>query len=176
MKRLVLLGAGGYAQTLADLVTQTRAYEKILFLDDNPTAQNACGVCADYVKFNDKNTAFYPAFGNNEVRLKWLRQFVADGLFVPSFIHPTAYISPTAKLAIGVTVLPLAVINTNCHIKSGCIVNCGAIVDHDCVLEEGVHVCAGAVIKAENYLPAGLKVEAGEVILNRVYPRQEEIK
>ena len=171
MKRLVLLGAGGYAQTLADLVAQTRAYKEVIFLDDNPAAKNTRGVCADYVNFKDPETAFYPAFGNNAVRMKWLKQFAAEGLTVPNFIHPTAYISPTVKLETGVVVLPLAVVNTNCHIKGGCIVNCGAIVDHDCKLEEGVHVCAGAVIKAENRLPAGLKVEAGEVILNRVYPR-----
>ena len=171
MKRLVLLGAGGYAQTLADLVTQTGAYEEVIFLDDNSFAKNVRGACADYVNFKDENTAFYPAFGNNALRMKWLKQFTDEGLFIPTFIHPAAYVSPTAKLEKGVVVLPLAVVNTNSYIKSGCIINCGAIIDHDCVLEEGVHVCAGAVIKAENRLPAGLKVEAGEVILNRVYPR-----
>ncbi len=171
MKRLVLLGAGGYAYTLADLVAQTGEYKEVIFLDDNPATKNVCGVCADYVKFKDENTAFYPAFGHNEVRMKWLKQLRAEGLTVPTFIHPRAYVSPTAKLETGVVILPLAVVNTNCHIKSGCIVNCGAIVDHDCILEEGVHLCAGAVIKAENRIPAKLKVEAGEVILNRVYPR-----
>ncbi len=171
MKRLVLLGAGGYAQTLADLVAQIQAYEEVVFLDDNPSAKNARGVCADYVKFKDNNTAFYPAFGNNAVRMKWLKQLQSEGLTVPTLIHPRAYISPTAKLETGVVVLPLAVVNTNCHIKSGCIINCGAIVDHDCILEEGVHLSIGALVKAENHLPAELKVEAGEVILNRVYPR-----
>ena len=171
MKTLVLLGAGGYAQTLADLVAQTGEYKEVIFLDDNPAAQNIKGACADYVKFKNNDTAFYPAFGNNEVRMKWLKELQAAGLIIPNFIHPRAYVSPTAKLETGIVVLPLAVVNTNCHIKSGCIVNCGAIIDHDCILEEGVHVCAGAVVKAENCLPASLKVEAGEVILNRVYPR-----
>ena len=171
MKTLVLIGAGGYAKTLADIATQAHSYEEIIFLDDNPNAQNTRGLCADYVKFIQEDTSFYPAFGNNEARLKWLKELQKKGLYVPSFIHPTAYVSPTAKLETGVAVLPLAVVNTNCHIKSGCIINCGAIIDHDCILEEGVHICAGAVVKAENRLPSELKVEAGQVILNRVYPR-----
>lgn len=171
MKKLVLLGAGGYAQTLADLVQQLHSYDEVIFLDDNPAAQHTHGLCADYVRFREPNTSFYPAFGNNEIRLKWLKQFQAEGLRIASFIHPSAYVSPTAKLEAGVAVLPMAVVNTNCHLKSGCIVNCSAVVDHDCILEEGVHVCAGAVIKAENRLPVNLKVEAGEVIFNRVYPR-----
>ena len=170
MKRLVLLGAGGFAKTLADLVAQTRAYGEVIFLDDNPSSKNTQGVCADYVKLKRADTDMYPAFGNNEVRLKWLDVFAREQIFVPNFIHPTAYVSPTAKLGLGTVVLPQAVVNTNCRLERGCIVNCGAVLDHDCVLEEGVHLCIGALVKAENRLPAKLKVEAGQVILNRTYP------
>lgn len=170
MKRLVLLGAGGFAKTLADLVAQMRAYDEVIFLDDNPSAKNTQGICADYVKFQDSNTAMYPAFGNNEVRLKWLTVFAREQISVPSFIHPAAYVSPTAKLGPATVVLPQAVINTNCRLERGCIVNCAAVLDHDCILEEGVHLCIGALVKAENHLPAQLKVEAGQVILNRTYP------
>lgn len=170
MKRLVLLGAGGFAKTLADLVQQTKSYDEVLFLDDNPSAQNTRGTCADFIKFKTEQTDMYPAFGNNEIRLKWLDIFAREHINVPSFIHPTAYISPTAKLGLGSVVLPRAVVNTNCRVERGCIVNCAAVLDHDCILEEGVHLCIGALVKAENHLPAKLKVEAGEVILNRTYP------
>ena len=170
MKRLVLLGAGGFAKTLADMVAQTRAYNEVIFLDDNPSAQNARGVCADYVKFKSADTDMYPAFGNNETRLKWLDILARENIPVASFIHPTAYVSPTAKLGPATVVLPRAVVNTNCRLERGCIVNCAAVLDHDCVLEEGVHLCIGALVKAGNRLPAKLKVEAGEVILNRAYP------
>ena len=170
MKRLVLLGAGGYAKTIADLVAQTKAYDEVLFLDDNPAAKNTSGLCADYIKFKDVNTVMYPAFGNNEVRLKWLDVLEKEHIETPSFIHPAAYVSPTAILGKATVVLPKAVINTNCRLERGCIVNCAAVLDHDCVLEEGVHLCIGALVKAENHLPAKLKVEAGQVILNRTYP------
>ena len=32
--RLIILGAGGYGRTVADVAAQTGAYDKILFLDD----------------------------------------------------------------------------------------------------------------------------------------------
>ena len=170
MKRLVLLGSGGFAKTIADLVAQENSFEEVIFLDDNPTAKNTLGTCADYVKFNNPQTAMYPAFGNNELRLKWLDILQREGITVPSFIHSTAYVSPTAKLGPAIVVLPKAVINTNCQVARGCIINCAAVLDHDCVLDEGVHLCIGALIKAENRLPARLKIEAGQVILNRTYP------
>ncbi len=170
MKRLVLLGAGGYAKTLADVVSQMHSYDEVIFLDDNPSAKNTRGVCADYIKFKSADTAMYPAFGNNEVRLKWLDILTQANIPLAGFIHPTAYVSPTAQLGPATVVLPKAVINTNCRLERGCIVNCAAVLDHDCILEEGVHLCIGALVKAENRLPAKLKVEAGQVILNRTYP------
>lgn len=169
MKRLVLLGAGGFAKTIADLAFQSEVYSKIIFLDDNVQAKNTAGVCADFVKFKDTDTEMYPAFGNNEVRLKWLDILTEKNISVPSFIHPTAYVSPTAKLGMATVILPKAVVNTNCHLERGCIINCGAVLDHDCILEEGAHICIGALVKAENHLPAKIKVEAGQVISNRTY-------
>ena len=170
MKRLILLGAGGFTKTIADMATQAGTYDEILFLDDNPAAKNTNGVCADYVKFKGEETFMYPAFGNNEVRLKWINILEKEGILIPSFIHPTAYVSPKAKLGPATVVLPKAVINTNCRLERGCIINCSAVLDHDCILQEGVHLCIGALVKAENHLPAKLKVEAGQVIANRTYP------
>ena len=169
MKRLVLLGAGGLARTLADLVTQTKEYSEIIFLDDNPAAENIKGTCADYIRFKDENTFMFPAFGNNEIRLKWFDILTRAGVQIPSFIHPSAYVSATSKLGIGTVVLPKAVINTNCCLGRGCIINCAAVLDHDCILGEGTHLSVGAIVKAENHLPAKMKVEAGEVIFNRTY-------
>ena len=92
------------------------------------------------------------------------------GCRIATIVHPTAYVSPRARLTYGVAVLPHAIVNTGCEIKAGCIINCGAIVDHGCIIEEGVHVCLGAIVKAENRIPRLMKIEAGQVIENRTYP------
>ena len=167
--RLIILGAGGYGRTVADVAGQTGEYSKILFLDDNSTAPDVVGKCAEYESFRDGQTAFYPAFGNNEGRLKWLYRLREAGCAILTIIHPTAYVSPTAQVESGAVILPHAVVNTNCVVKAGCIVNCGAIVDHGCVLEEGVHICLGAIVKAENRIPGKMKVEAGVVIERNTY-------
>lgn len=173
--RLIILGAGGYGRTVADVAAQTGQYDAILFLDDRSQAEDVIGKCADFSAFADDNTAFYPAFGNNEGRVGWLEKLNASGCRITRIIHPTAYISPTAHIAQGCAVLPHAIINTGCEIKAGCIVNCGAIVDHGCILEEGVHVCLGAIVKAENRIPRCMKIDAGMVIQNREYVLTKEM-
>ena len=170
MKRLIILGAGGYGRTIADIAKQSQKYTKILFLDDQQKGDNVIGKCADYVHYVDPNTEMYPAFGNNEGRLKWMDILKKETVKIPTIIHSTAYVSDTVTLEEGVMILPHSVINTNCVIQRGCIINCGAMVDHDCIIEEGVHVCLGAIVKAENRIPRVLKVEAGEIVENRKYP------
>lgn len=168
--KLIILGAGGYGRTVADAAAQTGQYEAIQFLDDQSTAEDVLDTCNQFVRFMDEDTAFYPAFGNNEMRIGWLNRLMAMGCRLATIVHPMAYVSPTANILPGTVVLPQAVVNTGCTVKAGCIVNCGAIVDHGCVLEEGVHVCLGAIVKAENRIPRCTKIEAGEVVANRTYP------
>ena len=166
--RLVILGAGGYGRNRADLAEQSGRYTEIRFLDDS--GGDAVGTCQEFQKFADADTEFYPAFGNNALRMDWLKKLITCGCTVASIVHPTAYVSPKTTVCRGVAILPRAIVNTGTVIGDGCIVSCGAIVDHDCVLGEGIHVCLGAIIKAENRIPALEKIEAGQVIANRTYP------
>ena len=168
MRKLLILGAGGYGQTVYDLAMQLGRYDKIAFLDDRKPG--VLGKCEEFALFADEDTEIYPAFGDNETRLHWLERLEDAGVPVPVLVHPRAYVSPTAQLDPGTVVLPMAVVNTNVRTESGCIVNIGALVDHDCVLETGAHIAPGAVVKAGNRIPAAMKIDSGEVIQNGAYP------
>lgn len=168
--RLIILGAGGYGKTVFDVASQSGRYETISFLDDNSKDIRVVGKCGDYEGFINSDTEIYPAFGNNTGRLEWIDRIIEKGGCVPTLIHSSAYVSPTASVGVGTVVLPKAVINTDTQVQKGVIVNCGAIIDHGCIIGEGVHVCLGAVVKAENRIPAAMKIEAGEVVENRKFP------
>ena len=114
---LIILGAGGFGQTIADVSGQSGEYEKIHFLDDNSTAKNVIGKCSDYLKYKD--CLIYPAFGNNSLRIEWIEKLLAEGFSLPTIIHRTAYISPKATIGCGTVVLPQSVINTNCQLGKG---------------------------------------------------------
>lgn len=170
MKKLLILGAGGYGKTILDMAVQLDCYDKIAFLDDNAFGSNVLGKCHEYVQFADGNTEMYPAFGNNEIRMQWIHQLLNHKIPVPTLVHPRAYVSPTAKLGVGCMVLPMAVVNTGVTVESGCIINIGALIDHDSIIEAGTHLAPGAIVKAENRIPAGVKIDSGEVVENRAYP------
>lgn len=167
--KLIILGSGGYGRVVADVAEQLGKYESIRFLDDNDTRNDILGKCADYADFADENTEFYPAFGNNDLRMKWIDEILEKGLNIATIIHPTAYISPTVTIDVGTVILPKAAINSYTQIGKGVLVNMGALIDHNCALGDGCHICLGAMIKADNHIPAGLKIEAGQVVENRTY-------
>ena len=87
------------------------------------------------------------------------------GYIVPALIHPTAYISRSAKIEIGTVVEPKAIVNASACVGKGCIISVGSIIDHDTVLGECVHVNAGAIVKAGGKVEDLRKLEAGEVVL-----------
>ncbi len=170
MSRLIILGAGGYGKTIADVARQLGCYNTIAFLDDGRSGSDVVGKCGDFLKFADGNTVMYPAFGSNEARLAWMRKVKEAGIPIPTFIHPRAYVSPEAKVGEGTAVLPLAVVNTGVTVGSGCIVNIGVLIDHDTIIGEGTHLCPGVVVKAENRIAPMSRLESGTVIMARQIP------
>ena len=169
MKRLFILGAGGYGRTIADLAAQLGEYYQISFLDDKSQGANILGTCEDVFRFLDDRTEVYPAFGSGELRMKWLRRLESEGCTVPSLVHPRAYVSPTASIGVGSMVLPMAVVNTGVTIEEGCIINIGTLVDHDCIIERGCHLAPGSIVKAENRIPAMVKIDSGDIIQARQF-------
>lgn len=92
-KKLVILGAGGYANTVKD-VSEQLGYDVIAMLDD----RFADRTLDSFTKYIADDTEFIPAFGNNEFRLSWCDKITrADGRLA-TVVHPTAYVSPTASI------------------------------------------------------------------------------
>lgn len=162
--KLIILGSGCYGKTVADVAEQLGYI--IRFLDDSlPSFE-----LSTFTSYISSSTFFILAFGNNVFRLEWIQRIKEAGGQLTTLMHPTAYVSPKAKIGEGCVILRHAVINTGTIVNRGCIINLGTIVDHGCIIEEGCHICLGAIVKGENRVEALSKIEAGEVIEARRWP------
>lgn len=164
---LVILGQGGYAYTVKDVAEQL-GYDINAMLDDKDPSH----LLSSFTSYIDENTLFIPAFGDNEFRLSWIEKLEVSGAKLATIIHPSAYVSPEAKIGKGVVILPHAIINTNVVVEKGCILNLGVIIDHGTILEPGVHLAPGAVVKGENRIRRCMKVESGKIIQARQYKEE----
>ena len=168
--RLVIIGAGGYGQSVGDVAEQLKKYSEIIYLDDDVSKAIVTDRCEAFLEYISVDTEFYPAFGNNKLRQNWIVRIKNESGHLATIVHPSAYVSPSSTIGQGVVVMPMASIGTGCSVDDGVIINMGAIIDHGCIIEEDVHVAPGAIIKAENRIPMLTKVESGAVIQNREYP------
>lgn len=160
--KLLIVGAGGHGQVVREVAEAIGTYEKIDFVDDNSTL--AISKMENLQELREEYDAAFVGIGNNHLRKELLEKLQSYGYSIPVLIHPTAYVSRSAKIGKGTVVEPKAIVNASSKVADGCIISVGAIVDHDVILEEYVHVNAGAICKAGSTVTAEIKLEAGQVV------------
>lgn len=145
MKKVVILGSGGHAKVIADIVNKSG--DKIVgFLDNNVKCGQTflgypiLGSDLDYVRFKD--CYFVIAIGNSKVREKIYKKMKNVNWYTA--IHPNASISSIGvEIGIGTVVMSNAVVNTDAVIGKHCIINSSSTVEHDNIIDDFVHISVG---------------------------------
>lgn len=161
MKSLLIIGAGGHGKVVAE-IAEDIGYEQIAFLDDN--VLDAIGKVSEFDDFKYKYSNAFVGIGNNKLRGELIQKLQDCGYTIPILIHPSAYVSRTAKIGNGTVVEPKAVVNANTVVGKGCIISAGSIVDHDVKVGICCHVNVGAIVKAGGRIEDFQKLDAGEVV------------
>ena len=166
-KTLIIVGAGGHGQSIADLVESEGKYQEIFFVDDSfPESKQALGkpILGTTETLFSKEFTFddvFVAIGNNAVRKNIIDRISESNLSLTSLIHPSACVSQYAIIEQGVAVMAGAVVGTNAILKVGSLVNANSTVDHDCVLEQYSHIGVGVQLAGGVNVAAGTWMQAG---------------
>ena len=158
------MGCGGLGRMVGEVALATGKWSGVRFLDDAVRGDAVVGKCVDYTELTGSYTDAVAAFGENRLRLAWAEKLLAAGYRVPSVVHPTAIVSPSAMLGEGCLVLQGAIVNTAARLGRACLVNAGALVDHDAVLADGAHANLHATVKGWARLEECRHTEAAEVV------------
>lgn len=153
--RCVVLGAGGHARVLIDVLRASRSARAVAVLDAAASGRGGdvfgVPVLGGDERLLDLRRRGVRHFvlglgsaGDNGPRRRLYARALAAGLSPLSVIHPRSMISPQAVLGVGCQVLPGAVINAGARLGDNVIVNSGAIVEHDCLIGSHAHIATGA--------------------------------
>lgn len=141
-KNVVIIGAGGYAKVIADIIIKSG--DKVIgFLDDNLSKDikilgyNILGEVSDIDNISNSETYFAIGIGNNKIRKQIYEKYKVKYY---TAIHPTAVISTDVTIGEGTIIMATAVVNVSSKIGKCCIINTGSIVEHDNILEDYVHI------------------------------------
>ena len=109
-KNIVILGAGGHAHVIADIIS-ARGDKVVAFLDDNQDAVNRFGSLNDYKKFDD--VEYIIGIGDANIRERIVKSFNVKWY---TAIHPSAIVSDSSDIGEGTVIMPNAVVNARTKI------------------------------------------------------------
>ena len=175
-RRLLIVGAGGHGRVVADTAALTRAFQEIAFVERGPAGPAEIdGFPCVYGeptggRFAPHEWDFIVGIGDNRRREAVQGRMVESGYRAVSLVHPTAYVSPRARLGAGSVVFAACVVQTGVMIGDGVIINNRASVDHDCVLGSFAHLAPGAVLAGDvrigprSMIGVGASIRHGKVV------------
>ena len=142
MKELIIIGAGGHAAEINDYINFTQNQLDVNpikikgFLDDNPQSYKAYQFTAPYLgpiseHIVSKDVAYIMAIANIKYRKPIIKSFLKKGANFISFIHQTAYISPSSVIGKGTIIGPNANIGPNVKIGEFNLINSRCSLGHD---------------------------------------------
>jgi sugar O-acyltransferase (sialic acid O-acetyltransferase NeuD family) len=179
MSGLLILGAGGHSTVVAETALYSGVASSISFLDDRCTALNTCPSVLGWPVIGPLSLAVQPdkrlqfdaavvAIGHAPTRLHWIQQLQVAGYFLPVLIHPTAWVSPSAKLGPASVVFAHAAVQSQVSIGTGAILNTGCSVDHDSQLADCVHLCPGSHLGGEVKVGACSWIGIGASVIQQI--------
>lgn len=144
MKQIYIYGASGHGKVVAD-IAKAVGYTVVAFVDDDESKDEFCALpCIRADKMQKLPVAL--GIGSNKARYTVFEKLKKGSFETPALIHPSAVISPSARIAEAAVVMPNGVVNADASIGIGCIVNTAAVVEHDCSIGDFVHISPNAAL------------------------------
>ena len=161
MTGVFILGAGGHAKVVADILL-CQGLKITGFFDDNPDIWNAIVLGIPVLGPNSSYADRAPGgmvigIGSNAVRQKLAIQFDGSATWINA-VHPGVVIANSVKLGTGVVMAAGTIVNPDSIIGDHVIINTGATVDHDCTIGSFCHIAPGS------HLGGGVEVGEGTLI------------
>ena len=168
---LLIIGAGQYGHLALEIARAMGCFGKIAFLDDLYKAPEAIhddepsiiGTARDIEKFASQFHYGFVAIGNPQVRARLVEQLKFSCITPATLIHPTAYVSPSARLQQGCCVEPNATVQTGAVLGKATFVASGAVIRHDATVGDFCHIDCNAVVESGAVVPASTKVSCNSV-------------
>lgn len=176
---IVILGGGGHAKVLINLIHLLGEYSITGILDNNVR--------------KDSLVAGYPVLGGDALLAQLYQQSITHacigvgsvrdnqqrkalytlvagyGFSIPSLVHPSVIIGDRVTLARGVQLMAGSIVQSDSSIKENTIVNTGAQVDHDAMIGQHVHIAPGVVISGGCTIEDGAFIGAGATVIQGIH-------
>lgn len=172
---MVILGAGGHAIELLDIINKKSDYDNNIFFFDNVSNELPGLMFGEYpiittinqlVEILDVNKDFTIGVGNPTIRRSLMKLGDKSGGEIQSLISLTANIgNHNVILGIGLNIMHYVMVSSNCRIEEGCLINARTSIHHDCTIGAYTEVGPNCTITGNVTIGSDCIIGAGAVIL-----------
>lgn len=159
---MYLYGASGHGKVIKEII-EAQGGVVDSFVDDNLELSNFCEKTVMH-----KSEGLSPmivSIGDDKTRKEKVESLTCQ---YATAIHPSAIISPSAKIGEGTVVMPGAIINAGAVIGKHCIINTGASIDHECEIGDFCHIAPHATLCGQVHVGDGTLVGVGASVIPSV--------
>lgn len=173
MKPLLLVGCGGHAKSLIELIDSSAEWQ-VLGLVGLPEqvgrrvlGYEVIGCDVDLPVLREKCSSAVVAIGHlpdSAPRVRLAKQLEQFGFQFPVLISSNAVVSRYAQLGPGTTVGHGAIVNAGAVVGDHCIINSRALIEHDVQIGHHCHVSTGALVNGGVHIGADSFIGSGAMI------------
>ena len=151
MKHLIMIGAGGHAESVADSI-DTKQYLLVGFIDSNKIGTHM-GVPILGKEITDipnfQKYVYFVSIGDVGYRELWFNKLQALQLPIINIIDKTALISQSVTIGIGNFIGKLAIVNAGTRVGDNNVINTKALIEHECRIGSHTHLSTNSTINGD---------------------------
>ena len=174
VQKIILLGAGGHARVLLDILKinsisvlgyanrQPQDHFKLKYLGDDEEVIK---------KYHPQKIKLVNGIGSvqrPENRQAVYERFKNSGYQFFSVVHPQAVIASDVQRAEGIQIMAGCVVNPGTVIEDNVIINTSSSVDHDCHIGAHTHIAPGVTISGGVKIGRSCHIGCGAIIIQGV--------
>lgn len=179
MRPIVILGAGGHASVVADLIaTKGWLIKGFVAPEEKPIKGffELPYLGKDEILFDERfSREVYLVNGlgsispeGNQIRFRLYAQYKNLGYDFLTLIHPSAVVAKTAKIGEGVQIMAGVIIQPNVVIGENTIINTRSSIDHDCHIGHSVHIAPGVTLSGNGSVHDQALLGVGSVMIQGI--------
>ncbi len=149
---IAILGAGGFAEEIADLIEDIPNLELVAFVES--ADRSRCGktlsgrpvLWIDETKTLGESCRYICSVGSPAQRKAFVEDALSRGLPFTTIIHPKAHVAPSSIIGEGCVIHPGVIVAARTVIGSHSLVNRGCLIGHHAEIGNFITVSPGANI------------------------------
>ncbi|MFP4498153.1 MAG: NeuD/PglB/VioB family sugar acetyltransferase, partial [Vulcanimicrobiota bacterium] len=154
MNNIFIVGAGGHAKAIVDIIEKNNQYKISGFVDDSYQVGDTffgypvIGHTQNLEEIMNKNRGCFVAIGDNWIRSKIVERIkkINPAYNFVTLIHPLASMGRDVETGEGSVIMANVHIKSDSNIGNHCLVNTGSCLGHDVKLEDYSSFGPGTIV------------------------------